>query len=282
MSLKMPMSDNSLQQRRKWFRFFPEGSIEFLLVTRVLALLLLVSLIILREMQRPLVLVALAGVLWLDYVLMIWWAVQLTIDLESLWKQPPPPADELRRRRIRAGLVACLPSVAALLILAPWTRFVLPNEAARVAVRLVMDPVLCVLFVILLVVGQRTLQRINLGPARWTLLLLIPVVHFFAMHRLLVGLGARLQRREHESEESSVKDAGPSGVVIFADATWFLSILPWGIVILLTFSGGGWPSEAPYSFSPICGILLAGLFAVSNLAAMENVQRRFVALIRKP
>ena len=66
------MTDNIGAQRRNWFRSFPEGSIEFVVITRVLALLLLAALAIVPGIQRPAVLVALALVLWVDYLLMMW------------------------------------------------------------------------------------------------------------------------------------------------------------------------------------------------------------------
>ncbi len=276
------MSEDRLAQRRNWYRFFPGGSIEFVIVTRVLALLLLLALAVVPGTQRPTVLLALAGVLWIDYLLIIWWAIQVTTDLDALFADPPPSADVLRRRRIRAAILGALPATAALVILAPWPSFVLPSEPARAAtIRMVLIPLLGVLFVALLVPAHRALRRIQLAPPRWTLPLLIPIVHWFAMHRLLIHLHARLRLRSQERGMPTTDDPGPAPAVILADLTWVLSILPWGILLVVVLLRGEWPSGVLYSAVPSCGTAVAALFAISDLAAMENVQRQFVALIRK-
>ena len=276
------MSENSLEHRRNWYRFFPEGSIEFLSVTRVLALLLLLSLAIVPNTRRPAVLVALAIVLWIDYLLILWWVVQLATDLNALFAQPLPGAKVLRRRRIGAAILGALPATAALFILAPWPHFLTTSEAARLAMTRVTVPIFCVLFVALAFVAHRALQRIQLGRPQWTLLLLVPIFHWFALHRLLTSLHARVRQRSQASGKLTDDDPGRGPAVIIADVTWVLSVLPWGILVILTLMAGEWPRTMPYSATPGCGTILAAPFAIADLAAMENLQRRFVALIRKP
>lgn len=275
------MSDDTAVQRRKWFQSFPEGSIEFMLVTRVLALLLLLALAIVQDVQRPVVVLALTMVLWADYVLMMWWAVQMTTDLDDLFADPPPPADAARRRRVWAACLGASPSVAAALLLVPWPYLLLPSEWSRAAVVHVAAPLLGIAFVALMFVAQAALQRVRLGPRPWTLLLLVPIAHWFAMHRLLTGLHARVHQRREERGQTVKDDSGPGAAVRIADITWVLSILPWGTLVLVSLLRGGWPTGSGASGASVCGAFIAAVFAVADVAAMEQLQRRFVLLLHK-
>lgn len=260
------MNDTSLGRRQSWFRYFPEGNIEFLLVTRILAVFLLLALGVMRQTQRPMVLTALIGVLWVDYVLTVWWLVRMAMDLEVLFDRPDTPAEVSGRRSVRAGIVACLPSVAVLLLLTPWPGF-LSNPAIRVAA--------AVAFFVLLVLAQMTLQRIGLGPAVWTLLLLIPVLHWFAVHRLIGRLRCRLESRRQAEGEPAAQE-GPSLAIPIADATWVLTVAPWAVLVIMAFLGHSWPTALPP-----CATILAGLFCVADVAAVEGLQRQFAAAVRR-
>ena len=113
------MSGSILEQRKRWYRYFPEGSLEFLVATRVLAVVLLLAMVVMHDVQRPVILTALIGVLWFDYVLIVWWAICMTLDLDLLAGQNPT-ASETAARGWVIGLKACLPSVAAAFGLATW------------------------------------------------------------------------------------------------------------------------------------------------------------------
>lgn len=282
------MNNDTLIQRQRWFRLFPEGSIEFLVATRVLAMILLLALLIVGKVQIQLLasLVALTGVLWLDYVLVVWWAVQLVIDLEEIRSDRPATADVQRRRRIRAGLLICLPSVVAAVLIAPWPAMLrlslaglLPGDSIIMALR----GVAVLLFIVLVILAQRTMQRIGLGSSVWTLLLMIPFVHWFALHRLIGGLYRRLAECEAaaSAEDKGNADDAAGFVVAIADVTWVLAILPWGILTVIMLAGGGWPTEFPQALLPFCGVPLTAIFAVTDLAALESVQKRFVDTLRK-
>lgn len=289
-------NDTALLQRQRWFRFFPDGSIEFLLVTRILAIFLLLALGVVRESQRPMVLMALAVVLLLDYVLMVWWGVQTVVDLECLIEQsgnhPATPREscgtlayatpgatsaDLHWRRLKAALSACLPAVAVFVALAPWPEFAISHSPARAAVMRVLLPAAGAAFIVLLLVGQRALQKIRMGPPLWTALLLVPFVHWFAMHRLIGHLRARLDRyRQTRGEQPG---DGPRLAVPIADATWVLAVLPWAVLAVR-----GMPQQPEMSwqdFVPPCGAILTALFAVADVAALEGVQRQFVTALRR-
>jgi len=282
------MSNDILTQRQRWFRFFPEGSIEFLVATRVLALILLLALLVVGKVELQLLatVVALTGVLWLDYVLMVWWAVQIVLDLEDLPLRQTTSAQVLQRRRVHVGILVCLPSVIAGVLLAPWPALLriyqpglLPGEAIITAG----CGILVVLFIVLVVLAQRAMQRIRLGPPLWTLLLMIPVAHWFAMHRLIVRLEGRLREYERTNLPVAGERAAdsPAWAITIADATWVLAILPWALVVILTLTRGNWPTEFPQAAVPFCGVPLAAVFAVADLAAMERIQRQFIATLRR-
>ncbi|MHC4795589.1 MAG: hypothetical protein ACYTF1_03005 [Planctomycetota bacterium] len=275
------MSGNSLSQRREWFRYFPEGSIEFMLVTRVLTLFLLVALSFVRETQRPIVLMALLIILWIDYLLILWWAVQMATDMDYLFRDSPPTNEELRRKRIWAGVMGGLPSIAALLILSPWTEVLDRIGVVEESRPWIMVPALLILFFVCVYFGQRALQKIGLGPAIWTFILFIPVLHWFAAHRLLQTFQTRLDRRMQERGQLEMEESGIKPLVLASDITWFLTVVPWGIILVLSLLSNFWPVGFPYVVLPICGIIMATVFALTETAAMENLQQRFVSLLRK-
>lgn len=283
------MDNDILAQRRRWFRFFPEGSLEFLVATRVLVMILLLALLIVGkvEVQLMATLIALTGVLWLDYILIVWWAVQIAIDLKALQERPTTSAEALGSHRLRTGILSCLPSVVAAVIIAPWAKllhFILPGLLPGGAFIAIVHVVLLVLFILLVVIAQRTLQRIQFGPPLWTVLFMVPVVHLFAIHRLMAGLERRLRESTCADASAETRDrAEGSGrlAVVIADVTWVLAIVPWFILIVLMLLGGAWPAEFPQAAVPFCGVPLTAIFAVANLAAMEQVQRQFIAALRK-
>jgi len=115
----------------------------------------------------------------------------------------------------------------------------------------------------------------------WTVMFMIPFVHWFAMHRLLMKLENSLHQRSQAAGIPDIEDGGIGPLVMVSDIMWFLSMLPWGGIIILNILHNWWPSGIPAVAVPLCGILFAILFSIVNLAVLENLQRRFVALIRK-
>ncbi len=277
------MDNELLTQRQRWFSHFPEGSIEFLLLTRVLALLLLLSLAIVTSVQRPAVLVALTGILWLDYVLTAWWAIQMTTDREELLRDPAaaPPEPESRHLRRRTLLWACLPATVAALALAPWPaalRLFNPGLLPVATFNRIGLPILALLFLVLLPLAARTLGRIRLGPTPWTFLFLVPILHWLALHRLIGTMQDRLHELPAATAGQPVGGRSAGAAVAFADVTWLLGVLPWVAMALVALAGDGFPSSAAL---PFCGTLLAAVFAIADLAALEHVQRQFVNLLRR-
>jgi hypothetical protein len=265
--------DNVALERRQWFDHFPEGSIEFTVVTRVLALLLLASLIVFPAAQRPTVLTALAGVVWLDYVIVIWWVVQMACDMNDLFAGAPIPAHVARRRRMLEGLKIVLPSLALLALIAPWPMLLIPRAAARAATMQVLVPVLLLLFCGLAIVSVRAIRRLGLAKGFWSVLLLVPLVHWLAVHRVLHTLASRLAKPavEHGQTISQPRTAG-SGVLLI------LAIVCWASWIALLWTD---QSGAALRAAQGLSVLLGALFAVTDVATMEGLQRQFVTVLRK-
>lgn len=273
------MNSERLLERRRWFRAFPEGTLEFMVITRVLALLFLIALAVVGGTQRPFVLIGLVGVLWVDYVLLLWWAVQVAMDLQFVRKGTK--SGDTSDRRARFGVSAALPSVAAAAALLPWGKLLtVVTGSAAPAVSSTLPVVAGVAFCLLLLPAYRALQRIELGSPFWTMLFLVPVIHYFALHRIAQGLDRRIREQLQQRGErpESLHSATPA--VIAADVGWALSILPWAVIAGVVLVNG-WPAGGAFKAGPVCGTILAAFFAIANLAALERVQHQIVTLIRK-
>lgn len=274
------MNGEKLVERRKWFRVFPEGTLEFLIITRVLALMMMMALAIVGGTQRPTVLIGLIGILWIDYALLLWWVVQVAMDLRFVAGESPDDAQAGLRARV--AVTAILPSIAAAMALLPWDGVVLVITGARhEGTLLTILPVIAAVgFIALLFPAYRALRSIGLGSSVWTVLLLIPVLHFVALHRIAGGLDVRIreQLRGRGLRDEDMRSASAS--LIAADVIWVLTMLPWAAVVVIAISRG-WPVGGAFKIGPICGTLLAAVFSIANLAALESVQRQIVALVRK-
>lgn len=271
----MAIHENVLA-RRNWFRFFPEGTVEFNAIVRVLAVMLLATLLVVPGTQRPIVLTAIAALLWLDAVLLIWWFVQVVTDLDEI--ESPGTRGEPARRRFMIGLLAALPSIPAVLLIAPWAQALISRQAVRVSLLQVLVPLLLILFVVLLVIGYRRLQDLRLNAPLWTALLLVPITHWFALHRLLPTLRRRIA--DQTARANLPRQDFGSGATIVADVSLIASLLCWGLVLVLP-SHGGVVLRLLDKTAFGGGLFFAAVFAISEIAAMEQVQRQLVWLIRK-
>jgi hypothetical protein len=274
------MSNPALVERRQWLAYFPQGRIEFLIVTRVLAVLLAAALIVMQEFQRPLVFVALGAVLWVDHVLVIWWLAQIAFDLRQLNTSSESPANEASR--FAGSIWATLSISAACCLILPWP------AAMRVMAMQFSDGLTAAISVIALIVfivstglAWRELSRMQFGSAVWIVLLMVPGLHWFATHRLVNGLHRRIVR-VLESAGSSKEGESPSlPAVAVADVAWVATVLPWLVVTVMTLMRNEWPAALPYSVSTMCATLMSAVLAVANLGALEGLQKSFVRLLNK-
>jgi hypothetical protein len=117
-----------------------------------------------------------------------------------------------------------------------------------------------------------------MGPGLWTMLLLVPGFHWFAMHRLLGHWNQRIAR-DAERRGRRVDSADTGLAPLIADLTWGLTVLPWMIVVGMVLVSGAWPEEFPQRMATLCGTGFALAFGVADVAAMEATQRRLVAAV---
>jgi hypothetical protein len=273
------MNQSSLEQRRGWFRFFPEGSLEFVVVTRVLTMLLILLSMVVTGNQRTIILIGLFGMLWIDHLLTLSWTVQLATDLKGLLATPPAGSAELTTARRRALLLMVLPMSFVLAAVAPWPELLLPAGAVRHTAARLVPIVMGIGFVVSMVPAFRQARALTLGPSLWTGLLLVPLLHWVGIHRLLSHLDRKISSgfRSQPPQENS----GPATLAAAADLLWGINILPWLLLLVLALGQRGAASETlAYRVFSICGTLLFGLYSVVDLGAMERVQKRFVQLIR--
>lgn len=268
------MNAERLAERRKWFRVFPEGTLEFAIITRILALFLLLALSVVGGTQRPMIVMGLIFVLWVDYALLIWWLLQVALDLRMLMGATDA---DTPTRRAKIFIKAILPSIAAVIALVPWQQLMLILAGGTSMPRWI--PLAAGLaFVILCVPALRGLREAQVGSGLWAVLLLVPILQWPASHRLAGNLHRRICEQLQARTETAVHP--PRAAMAIADVTWVLGVLPWATIAGYVLVQG-WSGQAVLKFGMVCGTVFAAFFAIANLAAMEAVQRQLVALIRK-
>ncbi len=273
------MNSNGLEHRRNWFRFFPDGTLEFVVVTRVLAVLLMVLLFVVRRTQQAPVFLGLCGMLWIDYLLTLFWIIQLATDLRSLSSDPSTGTPDSSASRVRTLLVMALPATLAFAVVAPWPQLILSPGPMQAAVTRLLIPALALAFLLSLTMAYRRARGLALGSAVWSFVILVPLLHWLGIHRLLGGLHDRMAR--FSGRQASAEDSGAGVSATAADVLWIITILPWLLLILLTVvQGAGAAGAMTHRVVPVCGAMLFGLFSAVDLAAMEKLQKRFVRLIR--
>lgn len=272
------MNGDTIVERKKWFRVFPEGTLEFMIITRVLALAFLIALAIVSGAQRPFVLIGLAGVLWADYALLVWWLLQLSRDLR-LVRGEALSADDAARE-VRASIVVLIPSAAAAVALLPWGPALSFFGLRSSLIAGTIPTVAAILFVVSLVPAYRMLRDARFSSPIWTFLLLVPILHLPASQRLAGQLGEAVREQLRARGEKPQSLHKPTAAMAVADITWVLTMLPWLVMIGVSLTRG-WQSGGLFTAGPVCGTCLAGLFAISNLAAMEAIQRQMVLLVRR-
>lgn len=273
------MSQDSLEQRRSWFRFFPEGSLEFVVVTRILVILLMLMLMIVKGTQAPFILLVLFGTLWIDHMLTLSWTVQLATDLSAFTEETLPNTGQTPVGVGKALLIVSLPITLAFAAIAPWPEILLPAGAARQAAGGILKPLLGLASVAGLFPAFRQARRLQLGSAVWMVAYLLPLIHWVGIHRLLSPLDKKILERFRSRPASD--ESGPGAVAAAADVLWIISVLPWLVAAILALSRGSLASSGTAGqLTYVCGAMLFGVYSIVDLAAMEKVQRRFLRLIR--
>lgn len=277
--ISSPTQPDSLSERRRWFRHFPEGSAEFLLVTRVMALGLMLLLAVVHSTQAIAVATAVIVILWVDHLLMIWWTIQISSDLDDMDQPSPPAAATSRLHRAKALAAAACPLVAALPLLAPWDRLVFGFESTRAAAMRIVVPILMLGFAAGLVAARRLIRTLRAGTPAWKVLLVIPAFHWLALQRILPGLEAEVEKRARRGGmHPHIPHTGTALMV--ANLAWLGSMATWGGYLALSLEIGGLSAPGMKTACALFGTLLAVFLMTAQLAAIEHVQRRFVELLR--
>src|SRR5690606_25195948 len=105
----------------------------------------------------------------------------------------------------------------------------------RTAVMRILTPIAGLVFIALMPLGYKGLSSAGLEPRAWLWLLLVPGLHWFALHRILARLRRDLEQLRPGQGE------GPSFALPIADVTWLLAIIPWLVLAI----AGGWQYVPP-------------------------------------
>lgn len=274
------MTEPTLPQRRLWFRYFPEGSIEFTIVTRLLIFLgLLASAAVGTERIRYYFMVATCGALWLDYMLTLWWLIQVQADLRDF--APGQGKSETTAPPRTTALFFCaIPSIIFFLIVAPWPTVLIGSFQTRELIQRVGLPILAVALIVAVFAAQKVLSRYEIKPGLWRTLFLVPIIHWFALHRLIPALHNQIADQSGPESDEIRKDA-PDTALIIADITVVPAIALWLVPLALMISRGVWPSHPLVNILPVCGTLLLTVSLITELAAMEHTQSRFHKWLNK-
>jgi len=275
------MSEEMLTRRRQWLQCFPEGTIEFNLVTRILVVGMLGSLAVLPESQHRLVLTGLVGVLWIDYLLILWWVVQLGTDLEMIIDRPGQSAPQSRRRDLVYAFWASLPTLPALLILAPWSELIIREEASRITLMRILFPALAVCFIVTLLVAMCVLNRLRLAAMGWILLWLIPVFHLLALHRIIKAIQARIRNHRLDTGLGTDERYVMGGSLITGDIIWLLSLVPWLVLVMKATQDSAFTISTGGKALIILGTVLVAVLSAFELSLMERLQRQHLGLINR-
>jgi hypothetical protein len=231
--------------------------------------------VIVPSTQRPAVLVALGGVIWLDYALLMWWLLQMSSDLGSLFE---PGVAGRASPNVSMAVLVFIPSVVALMVLAPWAQFLIRRDGAREQVLMFLIPVLIAAYLASLPFAYRGLRRAGLPGGVWSVFLLVPVLHWLAVDRMLRPLHARVRERALQRNLPVSSETGAGSAAGAADVLLIIAALFWSLWVGLVLAGRG---GVLLMSVQAASIAVGSLFAITQVAALEYLQRRFVALIRR-
>lgn len=264
--------DELLATRRRWFRSFPEGPLEFVAAVRLLWILALFVVPVIGGFLRAYGTIGIAVLLLADLGLTMWWLSRLLSDRDCWLDGKPIGPSEIAWTGIRPTAAAV---VAQGLLFAFGLSFLAVRfETARmhpgavVAVRwaLFAAYLLAVPFVV-------TTCRTAGLRGRWsTPLLAIPFVHWWVVRRFAAEAGESLAA---QVARQSNRDPGFSRIgFIFADVTWVVLIL----VLVADLLTGGVGTRV--TFQGLCSALIVGVAAIADMAALEATQHTYLMYLR--
>lgn len=271
--------DALLVERRRWFRSFPHGPLEFVSTARMVWILGIVASPLVTPAQRFLGIVAVSVLLVADVGLAVWWALDLAMD-RARWLGAGPVA---MRDRARRRLLAAAAVVAAHGMLFVFLLTYMPTPVG--SLRRMMDTVAMGRWVYvaaylgLAVYSVLACQAAGLrgagagGRGRASIVLLpIPLVNWWTVRRLGRDCALDLVHRSGVPGDESLEAS--RAAVIVADVFWVAAMILLGGTLGVAIAGKHfvWPA--------LCSGLTLAAAAVADVAAMESIQRTYLRFLR--
>lgn len=256
-----------LAEQRRWFRYFPEGPLEFLAAVRFLWILGLFVVPVVSGFLRIYAALALAFLLSADAALAAWWLAQIAFDRDVWTGRRTWNPREARRRAV--ALTLGVLAAHGLLFLVAITFGRLPFDWVRVHPGAVsaLRSILIVLYVavvpVTIVAGRAAGGRTGL-----VCLLPVPFLHWLAVRRLARCIGADL------AADVTARTGRPApfstGAILTAEALWIL-LVP----VLAANLWGAFLWTRP-SWQAICSGIIIAVAGVADVAAVESVQQAYL------
>jgi hypothetical protein len=265
-------SQELLAVRRRWFRSFPEGPLEFVAAARLVWILALFAAPVLGGLLRTYAAFGIALLLLADVGLTMRWLTGLAGDRDCWLHGKPIPDEPIGRADLR-------PTVSVILaqgfLLGFGLSFLpLPFETARVHPGAVVVGrwVALAAFCVAIPFIVATCRAAGLGN-RWSVVLLaVPFLAWWPVRRLAGEIGASLAE---QAARQSHKDLGFSRVgFVFADAMWVVMVL----VLVVDLAVGGIWTRA--TFQGLCSGLVVAVAAIADVAAMESAHHAYLMYLR--
>jgi len=262
-----------LARRRRWFRSFPEGRLEFIAVIRLLWVIGLFVLPLMPAVERVYGTMALGIVFIVDAALALAWVAQMLADRNSWMGEDAFPSSRPARPW---GLCVALVILSYLLLFSFGATFLhLPWETARVhpgAVRVVRWMLLAAYIASVPIVWS-SLRSLGVRSQLATALLAVPLLHWWAVRHIGANVAAEFARRTISTSPDEA--AFSRAAVVAADAVWTV----WLVVMAVIFTVSG--LRAGLAWQPACCSLLAAVAGIADMAAMEAIQRAYLAYVQR-
>ncbi|MBN1489565.1 MAG: hypothetical protein JXA69_06570 [Phycisphaerae bacterium] len=258
-------------ERRRWFASFPEGSLEFVAVFRILWILALFVAPVTEGFVRRFAGAGIIGLLLADCGLAIWWLTHTALDRMSLLEPGKAFSSKQIQRRCLAASVAAVTAHGVLLVFIlslvgvvnPLTQAV-PTGPLRWAI----VPVYVVLVIATVITGRWA----ALGCPIRTVLLTVPFMHWWAIRHSAFDIGKAFAAALAERTGKPPITFDTTRAV--ANAMWVLFMLMVGAMLYATSRG------TIAEWKAMCGGMVAAVAAVADVAAMESVQQVYLRYLR--
>ena len=266
--------DDLLALRRRWYRSFPDGPLEFIAATRLLWVVGLFVLPLMPAVERVYGAIALGALFTVDAGLALLWMAQIAAD-RNCWlgrsATPPPTSGNPWWFRVALTILSYV------LLLAFGATFLsLPWETARThpGALAVIRWLFFVGYLVSLPFVWSSWRSLATPGRLATALLAVPVLHWWAVRHI----GARLA-----DEFARHAGSGPSDDAVFSRAAVMAANVLWALWLvvaatILAVSG----LQAGLAWQSACCSLLAAIAAIADVAAIESIQRAYLAYVHRP